>query len=108
MVEILAVELGHSHAMELGCRDVICLSDCLQLTSVLQTNIDVACFWDRDAFGCVRSTMGKLQRCHLQHIERDKNNTTNQLAREAAREGSHVRIWRNPPSSVYAWYLDAS
>lgn len=42
LAELLAVELGFNHAIELGHTDVVCFTDCLQVVSVLQPSFDTA------------------------------------------------------------------
>ncbi|XP_057452002.1 uncharacterized protein LOC130743792 [Lotus japonicus] len=106
--ELKAVELGLQHALEQGHNTVDCKSDCLQVVQALQDGGDTSSFWDREEIRQVRGLLLQFQSFRLSHVDRNKNNTADKLAREACRLGSPLQVWARPPSFVYAsLYLDA-
>lgn len=106
--EIMALELGLQHAQNNGFLHIACVTDCGQLVSVLQTGKDVHSYWDRDIIYRVQGLVVQFQSFSITLLDRNKNNTADTLAREAARTGAPVKVWAQPPSFVYAsMYLDA-
>lgn len=83
MEEIVAVELGLNHAIGLQVHNVVCMTICLQIVNILQTQVDVSTFWERDVIHHVKKMMTKIQ----------KNDS--------------CQVWKRPPSFVYVpLYLD--
>ncbi|XP_057446239.1 uncharacterized protein LOC130738288 [Lotus japonicus] len=108
LAEILAVELGLRHALDIGHKSVSCLSDCSQALQALHAGTNITSYWNREEICRVRDIIATLQDVRLQQIDRVKNNTADKLAREAGRLGSPVQVWKHPPSFVYdSLFLDA-
>lgn len=108
LAELTSIKLGLEHAWGIGYRNIFCNSDCPQAIEVLQTMMNIDTFWDKEEILKVRQLLQRDWRVSLNCISREKNNTADHLAKLVAREGSFQRIWRQPPSSVYAsMYLDA-
>ncbi|XP_057423728.1 uncharacterized protein LOC130717501 [Lotus japonicus] len=109
LAEIKALELGMLHTLQLGYRTIICYSDCAGLVSVLNSGQDISSFWDRDILRRVLDLMASFDNCTVAHVAREKNNTADTLAREAAKSGSASQVWNVPPSFVStSLFLDAS
>ncbi|XP_057428376.1 uncharacterized protein LOC130721617 [Lotus japonicus] len=108
LAEIRALELGLHTTMVLGYKKVRCSSDCAQLVTVLNSGSDFSTFWDRENIRRVMNLITEFERCTVKHIDRDKNNTTDTFAREAARTGSSSQTWAMPPSfAATSIYLDS-
>ncbi|XP_057426303.1 uncharacterized protein LOC130719709 [Lotus japonicus] len=109
LAEITDVELGMQHSHDLGYKNIVCASDCNRLVTFLSSGSDTNTFWDRESIRRVLALMTTFQSCYVVHIARERNNTADTLAREAARLGSPVQTWSTPPSFVAAaMFLDDS
>ena len=108
LAEILAIEKGLLHAWSLGYRKITCASDCINAVMVFQTDVDVTNFWARNTILRIRALLSRNWSVLMLHVPREKNNTTDCLAREASKAGFQDQIWRLPPSFTYAsLYLDS-
>lgn len=77
------VDMGLQHALDLNITCVLCSSDCLQVVTVLQTNEDVSSYWARDVVHRIRSMVVRFQSIQFTHVQRERNNIADYLAREA-------------------------
>ncbi|XP_057430758.1 uncharacterized protein LOC130723631 [Lotus japonicus] len=108
LAEVLAMEVGLRHALDLGYMNVSCLSDCARALHVLQEGTNITSYWNREEICRVRALLASLQDVRLMQVDRAKNNTADKLAREACCLGSPIQVWKQPPSFVFdSLFLDS-
>ncbi|XP_057426144.1 uncharacterized protein LOC130719541 [Lotus japonicus] len=108
LAEILAMELGLRHALEIGYTEASCSSDCSEVIHALHEGTNITSYWNREEICRVRAAMASMQHVTLFQVDRAKNNTADKLAREACCQGSPVQVWKQPPSFVYdSLFLDS-
>lgn len=81
LAKVLALELGLTHCWELGIRSIVCYTDCANVVSVFQSEMDVGYFWAREEIARVRTLLQLDWQVVIAPVSRDKNTTSDMLAR---------------------------
>ena len=98
--ELLAMEMGLAHAWNLGFKYILCYTDCVRVTEVLGTDVDICNYWDRELIVRLRNTLRKEWKVLIEYLPRDRNNTADFMARQASRDASVHQTWTVPSTSI--------